>query len=169
MVHLRDYSGLDCDTLVLYLNDNRITRYLSNTLPQPYSPQDAVWWVDNTRRSGQISKVIECYGEMCGAVGVTLSACESEAEIGYWVKPECWNRGIATRAVNLMTALTFSTTRVNRIVNPVSAPNTASSRVMQKAGYTFEKRLYQVAQRAGIRSDELLYVKQPGYAVDSEK
>ena len=56
------------------------------------------------------------------------------AEIGYWLGEEYWGRGIATTAVRALTRQAFATFELNRLFAVPYADNTASIRVLVKAG-----------------------------------
>ena len=62
------------------------------------------------------------------------------AEIGYWLGEPYWNRGILTEAVVAITGWAFAERQLARIHAIVYAPNVASARVLEKAGYEFEGR-----------------------------
>lgn len=60
------------------------------------------------------------------------------AEIGYWLAKEFWRKGIVTEAINEFTHLIFSSTSISRLFASVFSSNTASMRVLEKAGYSLE-------------------------------
>jgi ribosomal-protein-alanine N-acetyltransferase len=60
------------------------------------------------------------------------------AHIGYWIDKEFANRGITTRAVQLVTRFAFDRLRLQRIEIALRPENGASKRVAEKAGYQFE-------------------------------
>ena len=46
MITLRSFVPADVPELVKLLNDGAVTRFLSTKIPQPYTPDDASWWVE---------------------------------------------------------------------------------------------------------------------------
>ena len=46
MVTLRDFNQNDIDRLVHILNDEAVTKFLSTKIPNPYTKEDAAWWVN---------------------------------------------------------------------------------------------------------------------------
>ena len=58
--------------------------------------------------------------------------------IGYWVRQSCQRQGIALRAVRAIADFGFNYLKLTRLEIVVAAGNTASSRVADKIGATFE-------------------------------
>ena len=81
------------------------------------------------------------------------------AEIGYWLGEEFWNRGIATEAVNAVTEYGFETLEMVRIHAEVFAWNTASMRVLEKAGFVKEGVLAKSAIKDKKIIDQVVYAR----------
>jgi [ribosomal protein S5]-alanine N-acetyltransferase len=146
MVVLRDYQKSDSDRLVRLANNENVSRYLIYTFPFPYLKKDAEWWIDfGCRENDSITKVVEYKGDFVGSVGISpQSGWRSHiAEIGYWIGENYWGMGIATEAVKLMTEISFSRLNFRKLFASVHAPNKASVRVLEKAGYELEGTLRQ--------------------------
>jgi len=79
------------------------------------------------------------------------------AEIGYWLGEAVWGRGIATEALQAVTAEAFRRFELRRVYALPFADNRASVRVLEKAGYTLEGHLRQSAIKDGTIRDQLLY------------
>ena len=60
------------------------------------------------------------------------------AEIGYWLGEPFWGRGIATEALVALTDHAIATHGLTRVFAVPFAWNTASCRVLEKAGYVLE-------------------------------
>ena len=73
--------------------------------------------------------------ELVGACGL-LEVSDHRAEIGYWVKREARGRGVATRAVRLVTEWGLVEVGLSLIELLADVRNLASQRVAEKAGYT---------------------------------
>ena len=159
MIKLRDLENKDKELLVEYLNNPNVVKYLSSNIPQPYSLEDATWWVDTGSKQSAIVKAIGQDDEIVGVIGAYIQKDEyaHSAEIGYWVAERFWNKGIATEAVIQFTQFMFSQTNVSRLFNPVSKPNTASIRVMKKAGYQLEGELKSSVFQCGQYLNELYF------------
>lgn len=145
MLMLRDFKPEDVQALIKGLNDPLVTKYLSSRLPKPYTQADAMWWIDGGFKQDQFAQAIVYKGQMIGSVGVYFNSSElpkthpKSAEIGYWLLPEFWARGVASKAVLALCDLVFARFDVSQIVNPVSEPNKRSIRVMEKCGFRLLK------------------------------
>lgn len=74
-----------------------------------------------------------------GALGYNnFSVQHNKCEIGYWLLPQYWGRGIAAEAVQQLVAYLFEEKKVHRIEALVEVENKASSSVALKAGFTLE-------------------------------
>lgn len=65
-------------------------------------------------------------------------ARSGQATIGYEIDPDHWGNGIATRAVQVLTRHSHSALSAHRIEAWTLPENMASTRVLEKSGYTFE-------------------------------
>ena len=81
------------------------------------------------------------------------------AEIGYWIRAESRNRGVATRAVRLAAAWAFAEGDVLRLQLRADVGNTASQRVAENAGFQREGVLRSVrfSRRQQRRVDFVMY------------
>lgn len=61
-----------------------------------------------------------------------------QAMLGYSLHPDFRGRGLVTRAVNLLVEWAFANTPLGRIVAGTAPGNTASHRVLERAGFTRE-------------------------------
>jgi len=144
---LRDLKQQDVELLVVFLNNSKVTKYLTSRIPQPYSCQDAECWVNTGSKEG-ITKAIDIDGKLAGIIGVSIGEYENSrsAEIGYWLAEQYWGKGIATKVLTQMTNDIFSNTEIVRLFAPVFSPNIASMHVLKKCGYLqqgiFKKALF---------------------------
>ena len=78
---------------------------------------------------------------------------ESRSEIGYWVAPWARGRGVATRAVRLLSRWALLDLGLGRLQLHADTDNAASHRVAERAGYTREGVLRSFEQRKRRRYD----------------
>ncbi len=161
MITLREPAISDADDLVLAMNNKAVTRYLSSRIPSPYTEQDATCWLSEGCAANAINKVIEFNGKFAGVIGVYTQQGEyaHSAELGYWVMPELWQKGVATSAINAFVTYLFTHTHISRIFNPVTQANRASIRVLEKNGFTLEGIMKNAVCVNGHYDDEHLYAK----------
>jgi ribosomal-protein-alanine N-acetyltransferase len=84
-------------------------------------------------------KLIEkASGEMIGFCGVGFWRDAEDPEIGWWLARRRWGLGLATEAARVALRHAFEHTALNRIISVAMPENTASIRIMQKLGLTFD-------------------------------
>jgi RimJ/RimL family protein N-acetyltransferase len=79
------------------------------------------------------------------------------AEIGYLLNEQFWNRGIMTKAVNLICEYGFVELDIVRIHTGVFEYNLASQRVLEKCGFVKEGVFRKAIFKNGILWDEIRY------------
>ena len=87
------------------------------------------------------------------AAFVHLDLPARQGEIGYVVAPEARGRGIAGRALGLLTRWGFAELGLARIELRIDPRNAASGRVAERAGYRLDGVLRSVAFKEELRSD----------------
>ena len=97
-------------------------------------------------------------GEFLGFIAlVKLELDIKEAEAGYIVASKARGRGIATRALRLLTAWAFDEFPLERIELLMSAENAGSEIVAQRCGYTRDGVLRWIHFKGDIREDTIVY------------
>jgi RimJ/RimL family protein N-acetyltransferase len=86
---------------------------------------------------------------------------QTQAEIGYWLFPGARGRGTATKTARFLAEHGFSV-GLDRIEARVNVGNTASERVLERAGFTREGVLRSMGLRNGGRSDQTIFSLLPG-------
>jgi RimJ/RimL family protein N-acetyltransferase len=87
------------------------------------------------------------------AAFVRLDLDAAQGELGYVLAPDGRGRGLASRAVALLTAWGFDELALERIELRIDPRNVASERVAERAGYTQEGILRSVAFKEGRRTN----------------
>lgn len=101
-------------------------------------------------------------GELVGgAVLHDFNWALGQAEIGYWLFHEARGRGIATRIARFLAEHGLEL-GLERIEARVFVGNTASERVLERAGFTREGVLRSLPRRWGGRADMTVYSLLPG-------
>jgi RimJ/RimL family protein N-acetyltransferase len=124
---------------------------------QAYKDGDA----DGTRDGFAIEDAVT--GEFLGIAGlVAIEAKESQAEIGYIVAREARGRGIATRALRIVTDYALGEVGLARVQLLIGSENTPSIRVAERCGYHREGVLRSLHVKPGRRADMVVYSRLPG-------
>jgi RimJ/RimL family protein N-acetyltransferase len=96
--------------------------------------------------------------EPYGAVGIGhVDPQEGRCELGYWMARESRERGLATRAVRLLSRWVFESLPIDRIEIHAEPGNAASRRVAERAGFSFEGVLRAYLLHRGVRRDAASY------------
>jgi [ribosomal protein S5]-alanine N-acetyltransferase len=157
---VRPWADADRAALQRHANDREIWRNLRDRFPHPYTPEAAEAWLAHLAQAEPLTHfAIEVDGEAAGGIGFEIGqdVHRRSAEIGYWLGRAVWGRGIATEALRAVTAWAFAHHDLCRVEAHVFAWNTASMRVLEKAGYTLEARHRLAVTKDGATTDLLVY------------
>lgn len=160
---LRPWRRGDEEALVRHADNPRVSRFLRDRFPSPYTRADADSWIAHIeRRSGPVTAfAIVATDEPIGGVGIEplQDVYAIGAELGYWLSEEHWGKGFATEAVQALVPYAFEVTGLRRLQACVYDTNVASARVLEKAGFALEGRLRQAVRKRGVVHDVLLYAR----------
>jgi [ribosomal protein S5]-alanine N-acetyltransferase len=153
-VTVRSWRASDLDELVAAVNDPEIGRWMP-AIPHPYSRGDGRSYLARAcTREGAFAVVDAHSGRLLG--GITVNAQNwGRAEIGYWVRADARDRGVASRALLLVAG--WGLGRYRRMQVHADVENVASQRVAEKAGFTREGVLRAWIEQNGCQRDHVLY------------
>ena len=160
---LRPYRDEDAALLAQLANDHEVSRFLRDRFPHPYRVEDAREWIERTRSESESPPlsfaIAGAASTILGGIGLERQpdVYRHSAELGYWLGRPHWGRGVATAAVIALCRYGFETLGLARIYAHVFAPNLASARVLEKAGFVLEGRCRDAVIKDGSLLDELLY------------
>jgi RimJ/RimL family protein N-acetyltransferase len=119
--------------------------------------------LDELRASGRLFPLLIVEGDSIvgGASLTNYDVLRDRVEIGYWLLTEGRGRGIATRVARALATHAFHVglRRVEAVVRP---ENTASIRVLERAGFTREGLLRSLLRHGSGRADAIIYSLLPG-------
>lgn len=154
-VTLRNLEMSDKYRLAELMNNKNIWDNLRDRLPFPYTVSDAEFFINLTQNDvSNENFAIEYNKEFCGVIGLILQngVYRKSAEIGYWIGEPYWGKGIATKAVRIITKYGFENFDLTRIYAGVFEHNAGSMKVMEKNGYKKEA----IFKKAIIKNDKIL-------------
>lgn len=161
---LRRWHAKDVSTLVALANDRGVALYMGG-MPYPYTSEDARWWISSgSLQGGNINFAITLDGAPIGGIGLTFGTGprRGTATAGYWLGRPYWGQGLATEALRALTNFAIAELGLVRLWALVMAPNLASARVLEKAGYVREATLRSaIVDREGNVHDEIIFVRLP--------
>lgn len=145
---LRRFDAGDVDAILSFRGDPDVMRFsvagteTRDTIEAKYLPsclrryaRDGLGQWAVVRKSDGI-----CVGE-CGICEQEVGG-EKQFEISYRMRRDCWGNGLATEAAGACRDYGFNEARLRRVISIIESENTASIRVAEKIGMTFDKRVY---------------------------
>ena len=157
---VRSWRASDVDSLATHANNRKIWLNLRDRFPHPYTKRDAREYIRAMHsQTPETAFAIAVNDEAAGGIGFVLHADVERvsAEIGYWLGEPFWGRGITTEALAAVTRHAIDTHALTRVYALPFEWNTASCRVLEKAGYVLEARLRRSAIKDGRIVDQLQY------------
>lgn len=135
---LRPIERSDAGQVELYASDARIAKGTSS-IPHPLPPGTTEAFVERCLSKDRVEDVwvIDASDNGSQVLG-TIGLCRMEreqSEIGYWVAPQLWNNGWASKAVNAIVAANPQACRT--LFGSVFQDNPASARVLTNAGFEY--------------------------------
>lgn len=163
-------EGILFDGLVLRLPTSVDIDKLPRAFAEPevFTHDDLTGLIPNLRTlvaSGQLAPLLLVAidtGEILG--GGTFRHLDPKGaviEIGYWLYPSARGRGVATRTARALAEHAFDL-GVRRVVAHVKVGNSASERVLERAGFTREGVSRSVPTADGGRVDKTVWSLLPG-------
>lgn len=140
-IALRRLESSDKNQMALLANNKKIWDNVRDAFGHPYTEKNAEEFIKRQDNS-DMEKVfaIDYNGELCGLVGLILQkdVYRKSAEIGYWIGEPFWGKGIATKAVELITEYAFDELKLIRIFAGAFEYNVGSMKVLEKNGFQKE-------------------------------
>ena len=152
---IREWRLTDAASLQRNADNPNVSRFLLDRFPSPYTPADAEFWVALCQeQEPPVNFAIDIKGEVVGGIALDLrqDVYRKTPHIGYWLAEQYWGKGIMPQAVKLMTAYAFRSLDVICVMAYVFGKNTASMRVLKKAGYI----KIGIIPRSIIKDDEIM-------------
>ncbi|MCL4520254.1 MAG: GNAT family N-acetyltransferase [Firmicutes bacterium] len=118
-------------------------------IPHPYPEDSAEAWIKRTHEAAKkgslyaFAMVRKLDGQLLGAISLGIVPEYQRAELAYWMGKPYWRQGHTTEAASRLLKFGFDELDLNRIYAFAFSTNSASSRVMQKIGMTYEGTLVQ--------------------------
>ena len=140
---LREWQLTDAPSVAIYANNMKIALNLRDAFPFPYTLDHAMQFIQSCMGNegmGQMTRAIVADGHAVGSIGVFVQqdVNRKSAEVGYWLAEPYWGNGIMPQAVRQICKEAFRAFSLERIYAEVFAPNRASARVLEKAGFILE-------------------------------
>jgi len=167
VIRLVTVSEDHLDGLARLLQDPAVVR--NTRVPEPWQEGFEHRWLeayetgqrDGTRHGFAIEDAET--GAFLGIAGlVAIERDANQGEIGYVVVREARGRGIASRALRLVTDYALGEVGLERVVLMIQTDNEPSIRVAERCGYHREGVFRSLYMKPGRRADFVIYSKLPG-------
>lgn len=161
-IRIRNWELSDARALAASLSNSKIQANLRDGLPYPYTEQDGTEFISamlSADKNDTFSFAITADDKVIGSIGVFRQANihRLTAELGYYIAEEYWGNGIMTEAVQQICRHVFANSDIVRIYAEPFAYNSASCRVLEKAGFQYEGTLRKNAVKNGKVVDMKMY------------
>jgi len=161
-VVLRELLDTDLEKFVEYANNEKVSINLRDAFPKPYFLENAT----NFKKMIDAQNPKTCFAiqyqdHYVGNISLSIGSdvYRKSAEIGYFIGEPFWNKGITTKAVNLITNWGFTHLDIVRIYTGIFEFNKASQRVLEKCGFIKEAIFRKSICKNNEIFDEIRYAK----------
>ena len=161
---IRKWRLSDAADLAPAVSNKKVQDNLRDGFPYPYTEQDAVRFIQRMLSSNEdetFAFAITVDDKAIGSIAVFRQGNihRRTAEMGYYIAENYWGKGIMTEAVKQICAYVFDHSDIIRIYAEPFAYNTASCRVLEKAGFQLEGTLRSNAVKNGQILDMRMYAR----------
>jgi len=165
-VGLRTWTTADAPAIVSGLQDGSAAYWIVG-MPHPYGPEEAADFLARAERElataayAHLAITDAASGRVLGAVGMHFRHDRQTGEIGYWVSPDERGRGIAARAVALVTRWGLEVLQLPRLELIIHPLNCESQMIASRNGFRREGLLRSYLEHRGARNDYYCFSRLP--------
>lgn len=143
---IKKWELIDAGDLARVLSNTKVQDNLRDGLPYPYTEKDGTDYISamlSADENETFAFAIVSANKVIGSIGVFRqeNIHRQTAELGYCITEEYLGKGIMTDAVKQICKYVFDKSDIIRIYAEPFAYNTASCRVLEKAGFQYEGKL----------------------------
>ena len=162
IVKIRKWRLSDAADLARALSSKKIQDNLRDGLPYPYTEQDGKEYISamlSADENETFAFAVTADDRVIGSISAFRQGNihKRTAELGYYIAEEYWGKGVMTEAVKQICEYVFDRSDMIRIYAEPFADNTASCRVLEKAGFRWEGTLRSNAVKNGKVVDMKMY------------
>lgn len=163
---LRPFTEADVDALFPIVSQRELPRMMSWNAHA--SREETLAFVRDQAIAGiarneDLAWAIEHEGRLCGCIelgGITwhhVALRVDRAELGYWLAPPLWGKGLMTEAATAAVRFGFEKLGLHKVTTRCFVDNHASRRVIEKTGFRFVGRAEDDVYKDGRWITHLLY------------
>lgn len=159
---IRKWKEEDAPHLASIISDPRVQESIRDGIPNPYTEEDALDYIRAVQSAdrGQVyAFAVTAYGNVIGSISIFRmdNVNRFTGELGYYLAPSQWNKGLMTQAVREICSYVFNNSDLKRITAEVFSFNKASCKVLEKAGFRLDGVLLDNVYKNGILCDSMIY------------
>ena len=140
---LRPFAADDLDRMTQLMANKDFMRFSMGpmTREQTQSLLDKVIGRERDGIPSQFAMIVRSSETLVGYCGFFPQEVDGnmEIEIGYRLRRDCWNRGLATEAARTVRDHSFRDLKLERVISLIHPENHASRRVAEKNGMILER------------------------------
>lgn len=164
-LRLRPLQDADVEDLWPFVSDPELPRMMSWAAHTDPSQTRAFieWAKESFARGSHMTWAIEVGGRPMGIIGLDEIQYAQRAwrvdraQLGYWIAPPLWRRGMMTEAAQAVVRCGFETLGLHKVTIRCVAENAGSRRVIEKLGFRLIGRLEDDVWRDGRWWSVLIY------------
>ena len=160
---LRQLGDDDLEDVFKGLSNPAITKYYGVSYDNLEATKVQMSWYANLEKNNKGIWWAVCSktdGSFLGAGGLNdISHVHKKAEIGYWLYPENWGKGIMSETMPLIYDHAFNNLGLHRIEGFVEPKNTNCKKAIAKLGFTLEGTMVDCEIKNGSHISLDIYAK----------
>jgi ribosomal-protein-alanine N-acetyltransferase len=160
---LRQIIESDLENIFTGLSHPDIIKYYGIRFDSLEATKQQMTWFTDLEKNGSGIWWAVCAKEdqaFLGACGFNnLNKEHKKAEIGFWLLPAYWGKGIITEAVHLIVDYAFNNLGLQRIEGFVETENKNSKKVLARLNFNHEKTLQDYEEKNGKLISLDIYTK----------
>lgn len=139
---LRKFQADDQQNVFRGLSHPEVIKYYGVNYKTLEDTKEQMEWFTSLEENGTGRWWAICSGDdkiFYGAIGINnLSTHHNKAELGYWLLPEFWGKGIIREAAEGVLKFVFGPAGLHRLEAFVEVGNENSEKLLQKLGFNYE-------------------------------
>lgn len=141
-LHLRPFNDDDLNDVFKGLSHPEVIKYYGISYDTLESAKEQMKWFRNLEKNKTGIWWAICSKEdnsFLGAGGLNdMSKEHKKAEIGFWLLPDYWGKGIMKEGISLILNYSFKTLNLHRIEGIVEHNNTNCKKGLEKLNFVYE-------------------------------
>ena len=161
---LREIEDQDIHHIFRGLSHPDVIRYYGVSFMSLEATKEQMEWYANLKQTSKglwwaiFTKITN---EFCGAGGFNdRDAQTKKAEIGFWLLPEYWGKGIMQETMPRILQAGFEQLDLKRIEGFVDTQNANCIKALHRLGFQYERTDYRAEEKDGRWIDVATYVKE---------